>query len=706
MSRIGTYGASQMYLSRIMATQTRLNMLQNQVATEKKSPNYTGIATDSNRLVNFENQMSQAAQFKKNNDVAATRLSAAQTSLDAVQNTIKNFSKAMDNFASGNTSDPNKIRELQELAVRSMSEMESYLNSNVDGQYIFSGGRISTAPVQFATTNLSDFQAIYDGFLKTFPTTRAASLQDLRLTNTETGTVSFNAANGAIIPANAGAFNTLATGSSVTIDGTTNNNGDVTVTGHVATNVNSKPLTEIASTGANAFITYPGGNLLNGATGNLAFKFNAAGDMTITPTTANSLSNLTVGTQFTVKGSTDADLDGFGDHDGAYVVTANANGVVTIANNTAMSQSEAIDVSKLTLTRDTNADNMPDTTAALGAITGDATFQVSGNTVTLTVPAGGTALNTLFAAGQTFTVAGSAAHNGSFRVAGVTATTVSFQMNPDAIRTSNFVPQTGRSDVAIDFTGRDKGLDATAYGTLTFSPTGVGGETITSATPNVFRNANGVLAPAAGDVITLKSTSGVNDGVYKVVSNNGTSIVVASNSPTTESSTTATLSSTTWYKGDNSTLKQRIDSDTTVDIGMYASDPGFEKAIRAMGLIAQGVTGTAGGLDKNQDRVAAARYLLADAMESPAAGTPPYGAEERSDIQSLQARVGVNQSTIKVRNDKHKQYMALFQARADALENVDKTEAVAMLLDEKTSLETSYQTLSTVRGLSLLNYMK
>lgn len=706
MSRIGTYGASQLYLTRIMASQGRLDLLQTQVATGKKSANYTGIASDSNRLINFETQIIEATSYKRNNDLANTRMTAAQTSLNSAQSTIAQFKKMLDQFASGNTTDPNKIRELQEWAVRSMGEMESYLNTSVDGQYLFSGGRVSTAPMQLTTTNLTTFQSIYDGYLNTYPTTRAANLQDVALTNADTGTVTFDAANGAIIPANAGAFNKLATGSLVTVGGTTSNNDDVTITGHVATNVNGKPLTETANAGANTFITYSGGNLTNATTGALQFKFNPAGDMTITPTNANSLSSLAVGTRFTIKGSTDGNADGYGDRDGAYVVTANANGVVTIANDTTKAANEALDVSKLTLTRDTNADGLPETTAGLGAITGNATFQLSGNTVTLTVPSGGTNLTTLFAAGQSFSIGGSADHNGAYEIETVTANTITYKINPDAVRTSLFVPQTGRTDSTIDFTGRDRPMDSTSFGSLTFSPTGTGGETITAANANTFRDSTGAVSPAIGALITLKSTSGVNDGVYKVVSNDGTNIVVESNTVSNESSTTSSFTSTSWYKGDDSTLQQRIDTDTLLDVSMYASDPAFEKALRAMGLIAQGVTGTAGGLDQNQDRITAARYLVADALESPAAGKPPYGAEERSDIETLQSRIGVNQSVIKIRNEKHTQYMALFQARADSLENVDKTEAVTMLLSEQRALEASYQTLASVRQLSLLNYMK
>ncbi|MCR6631162.1 MAG: flagellin [Magnetospirillum sp.] len=287
-----------------------------------------------------------------------------------------------------------------------------------------------------------------------------------------------------------------------------------------------------------------------------------------------------------------------------------------------------------------------------------------------------------------------------------TATTVQFQINPDALRTSQFVPQSGRTDVAITFPGQSKDFDSTAvYGSLTFTPTGTFGETITAATANAFSDANGVT-PKPGELITLKSGTGVNDGVYEVVSNNGTSIVVKSKTVWTDSSSTASVSSTSWYKGDTSTLQQRIDSDTSVDIALYAADPAFEKAFRAMGLIAQGAVGTAGGLENNQDRLNAARFLIYDATDGSAVGPAPYGTEERGNMESLQSKVGVTQAVIKDRNDKHQQFIALFQARSDDIENVDMTEAIATLLDDQRAMEASYQTLSTVRSLSLLNYLK
>lgn len=707
MSRIGSYGASQMYLSRLMAIQERVNQEQLQVSTEKKSVNYTGISADANRLINLENEKAQASQYSKNNDFASTRLTAAQTALEATRKTMKQFNDRLDEFARGTPQTAAKVKEVQEWAVRAMQEMQAYLNVNIDGQYIFSGGRVSAAPVDLPTTSLADFQAMYDGSNTTFPTTRSAYMQDFSLTNSDTGTVTFNAANGAVIPANASAFNKVPNGSLVTVGGTGSNNDDVTITGHVTTNANSQPLTETASAGTTAFITTSSGNLLNAATGDLAFKFDPQGRMTITPGTANTLSTLTAGTKFTVSGSTDANLDTFNDHDGSYVVVSNVDGVVTLATDTEIATNEKVPVTSLSLKSDVVVDGVPEAVTALGLASGNVDFTVSGTTVTMTLPTGGTDLTTLYAAGDPITIGGTDSHNGTFTVGTVTANTVTFQINPDALRTSKFVPQTGRTDMDITFSGQSNPLNSTTYGSLTFSPTGTGGETITAASANAFTDVNGNIVPAKGTLITLDSTSGVNDGIYKVVSNDGTNIVIESNTVAGEASTTATFSATSWYKGDTIGLQHRIDDNVTVDVAMFASDPAFEKAFRAMGLIAQGAVGTAGGLDNNMSRLAAARYLMSDALSNPPSGsTPPYGDELVSNIEGLQSRVGITQSAIKARNEKHTQFAAFLDQRIINMENIDKTLAITMLLDDKTALEASYQTLATVRGLSLLNYMK
>jgi flagellin-like hook-associated protein FlgL len=100
-----------------------------------------------------------------------------------------------------------------------MKELEFYLNTKVDGQYIFGGGQTDAEPVSFPFDNLEEFQAYYDGKTVTFPTTRAAMLVDMDFSGTEIGDLTFEQAapdplnpiptkadQGTITSANPGAF--------------------------------------------------------------------------------------------------------------------------------------------------------------------------------------------------------------------------------------------------------------------------------------------------------------------------------------------------------------------------------------------------------------------------------------------------------------------------------------------------------------------
>lgn len=510
MSRIGSYGASQMYLSRLMAIQQRISNEQIQVSTEKKSVNYTGIASDSNRLINIENEKSRAQSYIEANKIASTRLQAADVSMTAIEDTMKQFRDRLDDFAQNPSTNQQDIEELQSWAYQAMVDMQSYLGSAVDGQYIFSGGRVADQPVDLGFNSLEQFQQTYDGSGVTYPTSRTASLLDIHTDSSQTGAISFDAATGTI---------------------------------------NAASLT----------------------------------------TSPNVLSDLPIGSRITIGDS------GGGANDGQ-------------------------------------------------------SFTVRG----ITVDATGTHLDVS--------------------------------------------PLTAEGPVAGTLTYKDAtGAEQTVAANLTFSP---GADTITSDVSTGL---------TAGQVFTVKGSSG-NDETYEVASITAgppDTITIKSPKVTTQAaSTNISINADSWYKGDTIQIQQRIDDDRIIDLGVYASDPAFEKAFRAMGLIAQGAFGTAGGLDNNMERIDQARFLIKDSISRNGNGVGPFGQEQDGDLEQLQTKVGVSLGMIKTKNEKHQSFSAFLDTRIIGLENVDKTEAVTRLLDDQTALQTSYQALASIRQLSLLNYLK
>ncbi|MBT6406512.1 MAG: hypothetical protein HOK06_02825, partial [Rhodospirillaceae bacterium] len=63
MSRIADLAASNALIGYILNTQSRLHDLETQVSTEKKSQTYSGIANESQHLINIENTNDLLAQY-------------------------------------------------------------------------------------------------------------------------------------------------------------------------------------------------------------------------------------------------------------------------------------------------------------------------------------------------------------------------------------------------------------------------------------------------------------------------------------------------------------------------------------------------------------------------------------------------------------------------------------------------------------------
>ncbi|MGE4277973.1 MAG: hypothetical protein AB7G62_00205 [Magnetospirillum sp.] len=500
MTRVATYGANQLYLSRITALNERINKLTTQVVTEKKSPNYTGIAEDSNRLINFENEKSRSEAFIKNNDTIQTTINLANVSLTAVQTTMQTFRDRLDSFRTNKNRTQEDVESIQNLAFQSMMDLQSYLSSTADGKYLFSGGLVSQEPVQLPASTRAGFSNIYDGFSVTYPTTRDAHMLETATKPATTGNLTFSTA-GTISATNPGTLSDFPVGTRVTASG--------------ASAANNQTYTVVANTGSQIKVS-----------------------------------------RLTTEGPIAGTISYYNAGDEAHVQTLNGN---------------------LTFTP------------------GSDTIQVSNATG--------------FSVGQVFSVAGTNFNDGSYQIKSITA--------------------------------------------------------------------------GPPDSITIESVKvGANESVA------------------------ATLTAESWYKGDNISIQQRIDQDRAVSVGVFASDPAFEKAFRAMGIIAQGQYGTAGGLENNLDRVDDALYLIRDALLHPAGNQAPYGTEQSSDLESVLSQLGTTQSLINTKTEKHKSYIGFLDDRIIAMENVDKNEAITLLLDDQRALEAGYQTLSKVREMSLINFMK
>ncbi len=516
MSRIASLAANNQLVTFLLRTQERLHDKGIQVASEKISQDYKGIALDAERLVNLENTRKALIRYVDNNTIAEVRLDTAGTTIEALRQTINNFRGRLTAFHEFDAKGETEVKDIQDAAFRALKAVEGFLNTEADGRFLFSGARVTTQPADFGLTDLAAFQAKYDGATVRYPTTRDADLAEFSMSANLTGDTTwlqFERDNGGVgrITANDNSLDNLKVGTTITISGTGSNNDTY----------------EIASVNA-------AGNFITVVTEMLTTRANDTGGGNITLTTA---ADATLG----VADFTDLSFD-------------QATGVITAGGGTPFSALKA---------------------------------------------------------GEIFTIANAtdAGNNQTFTISAVTATTITIKEKKLT----------------------DEGAGQTAAGTI-------------AATP--------------------------------------------------------------YYKGDEITLTHRMDANQTFDFDITAVDPAFEKAIRAMAIIAQGVFAAEGGLDQNKTRVTDAMYLLASALSSTVSGTPPYGTEKTSNIRQVQLDLGFKQVLVRDTNEAHTRFIAFLESRIADTENVDPLVAITSLLDESRALEASFQVLARIRELSLSNFLR
>ncbi len=417
MTRVSDASSINALVTQMQKTEARRVEANFQVVTGKVSADYAGIATQSRRLVNLETSRDLAERFISNNETAEFRLDVMALTLDSMDTVIRDFRQSLTDFKARGSFAQQDVEELQTFAFNSLKSLEAYLNVEADGQYIFSGTKVDTEPVNMGLTSLETFQSKYDGAVNAYATTRDAHLSDLSLSSDTTKeNAEFITANNWLkfrqdddgdatttgtssIEATSALFSGYKVGSRITISGTSSNNGDYTVqsvsTDGTKVFVKTEMLTDetlpagLSDDTAQAAVTFdlPGGTqLTNAGTGNIDFD-RAAG--TITAATADAFSTVNVGDTIQIGGA------------GA------ANGTVTVTAIDATSQVMTVSSGPVL----TGADGTQLTVADFKRTV----FDRAGGTITSDLPGGFSTLR----AGDRFTVSNTTDNNGTYTVGSI-----------------------------------------------------------------------------------------------------------------------------------------------------------------------------------------------------------------------------------------------------------------------------------------------
>lgn len=439
---------------------------------------------------------------------------------------------------------------------------------------------------------------------------------------------------------------------------------------------------------------------------NIATKLSAAltGDATtsavVTPSSSGgtvSLTAVTAGTSFsTVSTATDVGNSGGGQTSTVSTTTANfAGGIPAVA------QVDNIALTGTYVATDTVSVNID----GLGAVV----YTVTANDLTVNGDGTGGAATAAQARQNIASKVAAVLNADATTAAVVTATTSTNNIVLTAVTAgTSFSTVTSATDVTTSGGGQTAtGTTTTANAAAIISNADNAATLVSvSATQNPFAN-----IPVGSSITVYNATNAANNTTYTVTANTGSVITVASDETVIDSSgydlsSGLTISmNTSYYKGDENATTHQTAKNREFELDTTAVNPAFEKAIRAMFIIAQGQYGTAGGLDKNQTRVEDALYLVRHALDANVGGTAPYGTESIGNMEQVQTDIAYHRVLIQKTNSMNQDLIDFFDTEVIGVENIDQLAVITKLLDNQQALEASYQSMARIRQLSLINYL-
>lgn len=324
----------------------------------------------------------------------------------------------------------------------------------------------------------------------------------------------------------------------------------------------------------------------------------------------------------------------------------------------------------------------------------------------------GTTITTVETTIASGTAAGDVTMNAAMNDGDFTVTAVSSDGSTITV-SETILDQTDTDGTTVSVS--DRNFSTTTGTKLSFDATN---DRIKAITKKDGAAATGVFsALRSGQTLTVAGSQN-NNGTLTIdtVASNGSYVDLTDDITTAETDPVAGLdvyaaagtiaTGNNYYQGDSRVMTHRVDQSRTIDMNVTAADPVFEKVLRALSIIAQGEFGTEGGLDQHKTRVDDALYLLYDALHGQAPGTPPYGDEEPGDFETVAFDLSFKQITIKDLTETQKATNVIYKEWISGSEDADPLETIARLQAEKLSLEVSYESVSQIFNMSLINFLK
>ena len=234
--RISTAASQASLVNMMLKQQTKLYDLQTQLGTEKVSQTYIGVSAKTATLLSLESEQSRNDNFLDTNNSLSQRMSVADSAMQGIYDTADEFYSQLISFGADETKTESEIADIQELAYQALAQIEEFLNAEYNGDYLFGGATEDEVPVDLGLgDNLDDFQATYDGESVIVPLTYEASTADFTTDTADTGDLTLTGTT--ITAATTGSLSGIPVGSTITLSGSSADDGTYTVVSNDGTTI-------------------------------------------------------------------------------------------------------------------------------------------------------------------------------------------------------------------------------------------------------------------------------------------------------------------------------------------------------------------------------------------------------------------------------------------------------------------------------------
>ncbi|TAH37557.1 MAG: hypothetical protein EYC62_01355 [Alphaproteobacteria bacterium] len=142
--RVGDYSKFTSINLLIQNSQARVSALQIQAATGRKGETYSDIASSANQALSLENSYMRIKRYQDNITIADRKIDEFDASMTSIQGIAEQFKTLLTGALNANNAD---LISLSTQAQSMLDSLQSTLNKQVDGQYLFAGSMTNTRPV-------------------------------------------------------------------------------------------------------------------------------------------------------------------------------------------------------------------------------------------------------------------------------------------------------------------------------------------------------------------------------------------------------------------------------------------------------------------------------------------------------------------------------------------------------------------------------